>query len=159
MDGQQRMISIPEVLLPVSVNLELAARDQAGGVDEVLSKLNGDPRVQDWAALVQVVTERNSPALACNECGVCIAHGRTDAVSSLVMAAGRSTAGLVSPEVEGRVSLVFVAGIPSAFNSEYLRIVGAIVRICRDRALLKKLLATNDPAAFVGILALGEAKL
>ena len=75
------MISISDVLLPDRVNLELAALDQAGGVDEVLSKLNGDPRVQDWGALVQVVTERNAPALACNECGVCIAHGRTPSAS------------------------------------------------------------------------------
>ncbi|MEI6034095.1 MAG: PTS sugar transporter subunit IIA [Verrucomicrobiae bacterium] len=153
------MIPISDILLPAQVNLALTAGDQAGGVDQVLSKLNGDPRVQDWGALVQVVTERNAPALSCNGCGVCIAHGRTNAVSSLVMAAGRSSSGLISPEVSEKVSLVFVAGIPSAFSSEYLRIVGAIVRLCREKPLLDQLLNVHDPAEFVRLLSIGEAKL
>lgn len=153
------MIPISEILLPAQVNLSLAARDQAGGVDEVLSKLNGDPRVQDWPALVRAVTQRAAPALACNSCGICIAHGRTNAVSSLVMAAGRSPNGLSSPEVRDKVRLVFVAGIPSAFDSEYLRIVGAIARLCRDKTLLQKLLAAPDAEEFTALLAGGEAKL
>jgi len=153
------MTPISEILLPGQVNLALAANDQAGGVDEVLFKLNGDSRVLDWNALVQVITERNAPALTCSDCGVCIAHGRTNAVSSLVMAAGRSTKGLVSPEISEKVRLVFVAGIPSAFDSEYLRIVGAIARLCRDKALLNQLLTVQDPAEFVALLTSGEAKL
>ncbi len=153
------MIPISEILLPGLVNLALTADDQAGGVDQVLSKLNGDFRVQSWDKLVQVITERNAPALTCNACGICIAHGRTDAVSSLVMAAGRSTKGLVSPEIQEKVHLVFVAGIPSAFDSEYLRIVGAIARMCRDKATLDQLLRIQDPAQFVSLLSIGEARL
>lgn len=153
------MTPISEILLPGHVNLALSANDQAGGVDEVLAKLNGDPRVHDWNALMQSVTERNAPALSCNNCGVCIAHGRTNAVGSLVMAAGRSVKGLVSPEVRDKVRLVFVAGIPSAFDSEYLRIVGAIARLCRDKSLLDKLLKVQDPGDFIKLLSVGEAKL
>lgn len=153
------MISISEILIPSHVNLALTAKDQAGGVDEVLSKLNGDPRVQDWGALVSAITERNAPALTCGKCGVCIAHGRTNAVSSLVMAAGRSSAGLVSPEVSEPVRLVFVAGIPSAFHSEYLRVVGAIARLCGNPTLLDKLLSIQDPGEFIGLLSSAESKL
>ncbi|MEI6073656.1 MAG: PTS sugar transporter subunit IIA [Verrucomicrobiae bacterium] len=153
------MIPISDILLPAQINLALTAADQAGGVDQVLSGLNGDSRVLNWGALVQAVTERNAPALACHDCGICIAHGRTNAVSSLVMAAGRSAKGLVSPEVPEKVRLVFVAGIPSAFNSEYLRVVGAIARLCRDKSLLNRLLTIQDPAGFVRLLASGEAKL
>ncbi len=153
------MISISDILLPSQINLALVGSDQAAGIDEVLSKLNGDPRVRDWGALVQAVTERNAPALACNGCGICIAHARTNAVSSLVMAAGRSAQGLVSPEVPERVRLVFVAGIPAAFSSEYLRIVGAIARFCKDKSLLENLLHVSDPQEFIRLLALQEVKL
>jgi len=153
------MISISDILLPSQINLALFGKDQAAGIDEVLSKLNGDPRVSDWRALSQAVTERNAPALACNGCGICIAHARTNAVHSLVMAAGRSTEGLVSPEVSEPVRLVFVAGIPSAFSSEYLRVVGAIARFCRDKALLDKLLHVPDPREFIELLARQEIKL
>ena len=153
------MIPISEILLPSHVNLALSARDQAGSIDELLALFNGDPRVNDKDALVQAVTERNAPAISCNDCGICIAHGRTDAVTSLVMAAGRSPRGVESPEVREKVRLVFVAGIPSAFNSEYLRVVGAIARLCKDKSLLKKLLSVNDPSEFIRILAGGETRL
>lgn len=153
------MISISDILLPAHVNLALTSKDQASGVEEVLSKLNGDARIKNWDGLHASVLERNAPALSCNECGVCIAHGRTNAVDSLVMAAGRSAAGLSSPQINDRVRLVFVAGIPSAFDSEYLRLVGALARICRDKNLLDKLLGVADPARFVELLVSGEAKL
>jgi mannitol/fructose-specific phosphotransferase system IIA component (Ntr-type) len=153
------MIPISEILTPSHVNLALAARDQAEGVQEVLSKLNGDPRILDWEALRQAITERNAPAISCGPCGICIAHGRTNSVQSLVMAAGRSAEGLASPNVEERVRLVFVAGIPAAFHSEYLRVVGAIARLCHDKALLNNLLTVQGPEDFIRLLSSAEAKL
>jgi mannitol/fructose-specific phosphotransferase system IIA component (Ntr-type) len=153
------MTSISDILTPAQVNLALTSSDQASGVDEVVAKLHGDPRVTDWPVFRQAVLDRNAPALLCGDCGVCIAHGRTNAVQSLVMAAGRSAHGLVSPEIGERVRLVFVAGIPAAFDSEYLRIVGAIARLCRDKGLLDKLLGVADPARFVEVLAAAETKL
>ena len=55
--------------------------------------------------------------------------------------------------------LFFVAGIPSAFTSEYLRIVGAIVRMCRDRRQLRSLLLAKNAERFVTLLGSGEVKL
>ena len=153
------MIPISEILTSSHVNLALSARDQAEGVREVLSSLNGDPRVVDWDSLAQAVTGRNAPAISCGPCGICIAHARTNAVHSLVMAAGRSASGLVSPEVSEPVRLVFVAGIPAAFSSEYLRVVGAIARFCHDKALLHRLLNVQDPKEFIELLARQESKL
>jgi len=153
------MIPISEILLPGHVNLSLTGKDQAAGIDELLVKFNGDPRVINCDALVQAVTERNAPAISCNGVGVCIAHGRTNAVQSLVMAAGRSEKGLVSPEIREKVRLVFVAGIPSAFDSEYLRIVGSIARFCRDKELLDKVLKAPTPDDFITLLSRQEVKL
>lgn len=153
------MIPISEILQPAHVNLALAARDQGAAVLEVLGSLRGDARVTDWEALHQAVIERNAPALAANGVGIVIAHGRTNAVHSLVMSAGRSAAGIRSPQIGEKVRLVFVAGIPSALDAEYLRIVGAIARLCREEETLEALLAASDPAAFVGLLAAGETRL
>jgi hypothetical protein len=75
------------------------------------------------------------------------------------MAAGRSSDGIVVPGSGERIRLVFVAGIPSAFDSGYLRAVGVIARLCRDRGMLDKLLGVADPARFVELLASGEVKL
>lgn len=153
------MIPIGDILLPGQINLALAARDKAGAIGEVLGKLRGDARVKDFDVLERVVGERNAPAIAENGVGICLAHGRTDSVASLVMAAGRSAEGFACPEVGEPVKLVFVAGIPTAFNAEYLRIVGAIARICRDRHQLERLLAAKTPGHFLDLLVAGEIKL
>ena len=153
------MTPIGDVLQPGHVNLALAASDPAGAVEEVLAKLDGDERVKNLAILREAVLKEAEPAISENGCGICIAHGRTESVTSLVMAAGRSNEGVRFPGLADPVMLVFVAGIPRAFTSEYLRIVGAIVRMCRDRRQLRSLLLAKSAERFVALLGSGEVKL
>jgi nitrogen PTS system EIIA component len=153
------MIPIGDVLQPDHVILALAAKTPAGVVPEVLARLEDDGRVKNFAALHDAVLAQPAPAIVENGCGICIAHGRTESVTSLVMAAGRSNEGIAYPGLVEPVKLVFVAGIPGAFTSEYLRIVGAIVRMCRDKRQLDRLLATKDPKRFVALLSSSEVQL
>ena len=153
------MTPIGDILRPEHVNLSLAATDKPGAVEEVLSRLNGDPRVVDFAFFRAAVMGRDAAAISEGGCGICIAHGRTESVSGLILAAGRSVAGFRCPEVKEPVHFVFVAGIPAAFNSEYLRTVGAIARICRDKHQIERLLAAKTVEHFMDLLGAGEVKL
>lgn len=153
------MTSIGEILQPEHVNLALAAKTKPEAINEVLAQLNGDPRIKDWEALRAVVLQRNAPSVAAGDVGICIAHGRTEAVHALVLAAGRFVEGVACCEITEPVKLVFVAGIPAAFDADYLRIVGAIVRMCRDKHQLDRLLAAKTAQRFVELLSAGEAKL
>jgi len=153
------MTPIGDVLQSEHIILSVFATDKCGAIDEVLAKLNSDLRVKDVSELHQAVHERDAAAIAENGCGICVAHGRTESVSSLVMAVGRSAQGIAFPGLEEPVRLVFVAGIPRAFNSEYLRIVGAIARICRDKHQLDRLLAAKTVDEFLHILEIGEVRL
>lgn len=153
------MTPIADVLQPDHVVLALEARDPVGAIEEVLRRLEDDERVKSFLALREAVLEQPAPVIAENGSGICIAHGRTESVTSLVMAAGRSAGGISFPKLREPVRLVFVAGIPGAFTSEYLRIVGAIVRFCRDRRQLDRLLSTKEPERFVALLSSGEVKL
>jgi PTS system fructose-specific IIA component len=141
------------------VNLSLRADAKTAAVEEVLSALRGDERVTNWEELRKVVVERDAPAIEHEGRSICIAHGRTKAVTALTMAAGRSEAGVICPETKLRVHLLFVVGIPSTMDSEYLRLVGAIVRVCRDEALMAELLAAPDGGAFVEGLASATVRL
>jgi mannitol/fructose-specific phosphotransferase system IIA component (Ntr-type) len=154
------MTSITQILRPEHVNLSLQAADQAAAVEELLFPLRGDIHILNWDAFRDSVFERNAPAVSgSNDCGIIIAHGRTNAVSSLVMAAGRSPNGFSSPDIPEKVRLVFVAGIPSALNNEYLRIVGTIARFCSKPALLEQLLSAKSAHDFLEILQEEEKKL
>ena len=153
------MTPIADVLQPDHVILTLSAKEPSAAIEEVVATLEGDERVRDFAALREAVYAQPAPAIAENGVGICIAHGRTELVSSLVMSAGRSVEGIIFPKLSEPVKLVFVAGIPGAFTSEYLRIVGAIVRICRDKRQLDRMLSTKDADRFVALLSSGEVKL
>ncbi|MGH8048663.1 MAG: PTS sugar transporter subunit IIA [Chthoniobacterales bacterium] len=152
-------MTIHEILHPADVNLSLRADAKAAAAEEVLGSLRGDVRVTNWEELRNVVIERDAPAIEHEGRSICIAHGRTKAVTSLTMAAGRSEKGVVCPETKLRVHLLFVAGIPTAMDSEYLRLVGAIVRVCRERELMAELLEAPDGEAFVDCLASATSRL
>ncbi|HEY8900354.1 MAG TPA: PTS sugar transporter subunit IIA [Chthoniobacterales bacterium] len=145
-------MTIDQILGPADVILTLRASDKAAAIEEVLAQVRGDDRVVSWERLRAAVIERDAPALEQGGYGICIAHGRTDAVKALVMAAGRSEEGVVFPGTESKVHLIFVAGIPSAMNSEYLRLVGAIARVCREPKSMEALLAAPDGETFVELL-------
>jgi mannitol/fructose-specific phosphotransferase system IIA component (Ntr-type) len=153
------MISIHQILQPGHVNLSLSSTQIDSAVGEVLASLSGDIRILQWNALKESVLQRNAPAIDAEGCGIIIAHGRTDAVGSLVMAAGRLNEGFPSIDTKENVRLVFVAGIPSALNSEYLRIVGTIARLCSKPELVQKLLSAASPSAFIDVLCSGETRL
>lgn len=153
------MISISQILKPEHINLKLSASDQSSIVSEVLFPLRGDVRVVDWDSLKNAVVQRDAPAISASGCGIIIAHGRTNAVNGLVMSAGRLESGIASSDIEEKVRLVFVAGIPSAFNNEYLRVVGTIARLCSKPALLDQLLQAPVPRDFLEILASEETRL
>ena len=153
------MICISDILKTEHVNLTLTALDSLSAVQEVLFPLRGDIRVTDWDALREAVIDRDAPAIASNGCGIIIAHGRTNAVNALTMSAARLIEGIQTPHIPEKVRLVFVAGIPTAFNNEYLRVVGTIARLCSKPTLLEKLLLADHPLDFLDILAREETKL
>lgn len=152
-------MTIDEILQTTDVNLALKADTKTAAVEEVLSQLRGDSRVLHWEELRRVVIERDAPAIEHEGRCICIAHGRTKAVSALTMAVGRSEQGVLCPETQLRANLLFVVGIPSAMDSEYLRLVGAIVRVCRNAAEMDELMSAPDGAAFVEVLAAATERL
>lgn len=152
-------MTIDEILRPADVNLALRADAKTAAVEEVLGALRGDERVLNWEEVRRVIVERDAPALEHDGRSICIAHGRTKAVTALTMAAGRAPAGVICPETELRVHLLFVVGIPAAMDSEYLRLVGAIARVCRDERLMAELLEAPDGEAFVQGLAAATERL
>jgi len=146
------MIHFTNVLGVGQTDLSLEATTQAEAVEQLLQLLRGDERVLDPDKLEEAVRERNAPAIEENGTAICIAHGRTDCLRGVVMAAGRLKEGVPVAGAQSPLRLVFVAGIPSALSAEYLRLVGAIARICSSKELLNKLLTVRDPARFIQLL-------
>ncbi len=147
------MSILSDSLSTKDIQLVLRATDHRDALEEVLSHLRSDPRVKDWEKLRLSLIE-NSERETFKECpgAMFLHHGRTESVSSLVLAVGRSTVGFSSTPSGKKTHLIFVAAIPEAMNNEYLRILGAISRVCREEECVKALLEAKSASAFLSLI-------
>ncbi len=138
------------------IHLKLRATDHRDGLEELLSGLRSDTRVKDWEKLRTALLSNSSNEIF-KECPgtLFLHHGRTESVTSLVLAAGRSTTGFSTESGENKTHLIFLAAIPETMNNEYLRILGAISRVCREEATLKLLLEATTCEDFLSALEKG----
>ena len=151
------MITIADILQPRGIDLDLKPTTPQEAVFQVASLLKDDERVADWTAFYNGLASRN-PCIAANEeFEICIPHARTNAVSSMVMSAGRSTAGILFAGAQAKVHYIFVIGVPAALAADYLRIIGALARIFKDPTV--ELNATTTTGEFLRILSSMEMKL
>lgn len=96
---------------------------------------------------------------------VCIAedialpHARTDCVSRLVLAVGRSAKPIPFDEEHRGVHLVFLIGTPKNAVTEYLRAVAALSRRLRNPGIRKQLLEASDETEFRALLSGGVTAL
>ena len=126
---------------PSHVKLDLAAASRDGAVRSVAELLRDDPRVGSWDALWTSIGPKQIVDL---KGGVCLAHGRSETVRDLVLAAGR----LATGSNAGLLRYVFVFAIPFAMAEDYLRAVGALARACGEGKRLAALDKAATPVEF-----------
>ena len=154
------MITIADLLRPDHVLLNVQATEPWKAIDEVAALVKNDPSVLDWDTLLKGV-HASAPCLPENNGGfsLCIPHTRGDCVNSMVMSVGRSEAGIVFPNVPEPVRYIFCIAVPRALAADYLRIVGLLARVFKDRTAETDLRAAEKGADFVELLSRREAKL
>ncbi len=152
------MITIDDILSPRRVLLDLTATTQGSAIHEIAGLLKGDERVVDWNGFVASLKNGGSCVSNENGYGLCIPHARTNCVTAMVMAAGRSRDGILFDTVEGpmRIHYIFVIGVPLAMASDYLRIIGALARMFRSPQNEAELRRARNPQEFIAMLAASE---
>ena len=152
------MITIGDILTPKHILFDLQGDTVPKAVAKVADLLESDDRVLDWDRFYNGLIEGS--ACMANESGsaICIAHTRTNAVSAMIMAAGRSAEG-IALENGTCLRLVFVIGVPVALASDYLRIIGALARIFRTPKGEAALLDAKTEAEFLETLRTLEMEL
>lgn len=153
------MITIGDILHPNCVDLNLTHTAQEAAILHTIDLLRGDERVLDWQALLKGIQSRDPCMAGGQEFDICIPHARTNAVDSMVMAAGRSVAGIERGGGKPRAHYVFVIGVPVQMASDYLRIIGALARIFRDTNAEAELRAAGSVEDFLACLQRREMEL
>ena len=151
------MNRIREILLPKQILLNVKGTTREEAIKAVTDSLQGDNRIINWPGFVESLSECERSSKVNIGLGVTIPHGRTDSVTSMVMAFGR----LAQAIRRGPASIrfVLVIGIPETMDADYLRLVGVLMRAFRDDHLRKGLEAAKTPEEVLSAFERGETHL
>ena len=147
------------LLQPHLIQLNVTEKKRTNAIREVADLLKDDERVKDYEKFYQELLARERIETTCLGCDTALPHARTDQVSDMVLAVGRSQEGVFFENSNQTIHLIFVVGTPKRMATDYLRLVGTIARLLKDETIRKALLAALDVETFINILAEAELKL
>ena len=147
--------SLSDLLAPEHVLLDLSAPDEIAAIRAVTALLQGDANVRDAAQLTTQVLEREALSSTALGSGVAFPHARTDLVSRIVVAGGRSRAGVPFQQGRELVHFIFVIATPRDQVPQYLAAVGKLARLLKDPASRGQLARATSVAEFLEPLRAG----
>jgi mannitol/fructose-specific phosphotransferase system IIA component (Ntr-type) len=145
-------LALADLLNEKHVDLDLRTRSFETALGKLVRLLETDERIREPDKFLEQVMarERLNPTVV--EHGVAFPHARTELVDKIVLAIGRSRAGIaIGPEGE-RVRLIFLIGVPQRLISDYLVCVGAFARLLKDDEVRQRLLFAATPGEFLDAL-------
>ena len=138
------------LLRPEVINLNIQAREKNAALREVAELLAKNGCVTNFEAFFAEILERERVSNTALGHDVAIPHARTEQCGEILIAVGRSAAGIDFSASDGRlVRLIFLIGTPKQMVTEYLRVVGNLARLLRQDALRQSLLEAPDAATFI----------
>lgn len=139
-----------QLIQPSRVLLNLAATNKNEAILEVANIVRSEPDVVDFDSLCKELLARDELRSTAAGYGVAFPHARTDAVREIVIAVGRSAAGVIFGEE--KVRFIFVIGTPREKVSDYLVAVGTLARLLRTEKVRDALAGAQTPEEFVQAL-------
>jgi mannitol/fructose-specific phosphotransferase system IIA component (Ntr-type) len=149
---------LAQLLDPARVNLNLQSTQRTAALYEVARLLDGHPDVTNFPGFYHELLARERIDATCLGNEIALPHARTEHVARIVMAVGRSDAGVYFENCNQLVRLFFVLGTPRTNAGDYLQVVGALCRIIKDSASRQALLQAPTAAEFIQILVNLEAR-
>ncbi len=145
-------LSVLEHLKPEYILFDLKAGTETEAIEEVANVLKDDPRIHDFAAFREELFSREKLSPTALGSGVAFPHARTDQVSEIVIAAGRSREGVWFKKSEEKVHLIFVIGTPTRSVRDYLRLIASLAALLRHPAGREKLMQAQTAGQFLAVL-------
>jgi mannitol/fructose-specific phosphotransferase system IIA component (Ntr-type) len=121
--------TVAQLLQPSRISLDIAATEKNAAILEVATLLKKEGAMVDYPMFCDELIARDELRSTAAGYGVAFPHARTDAVKEIVIAAGRSVAGIKFGEET--VHFIFVIGTPREKVAEYLVAVGTLARTLR----------------------------
>jgi len=145
-------IVLADLLDAKHVELGLRSRSAPTAIRELIALLAAAEQIPDQQKLAEQVIDREKANPSQVEEGVTFPHARTDVVEKIVLAIGRSRAGVPFDAAGERAHLIFLIGVPQRLVSDYLVCVGALARIARQESIRTELMRAPTREEFIKVL-------
>ena len=147
------MIDLKEHLDPSRVR-DLAGTTKDAVLEEMVSLVATSDAVNDKAALLAAVRERERVLSTGIGLGIAIPHAKIPGVTRFVVAVGRHAQGIDFDAIDGKpVHVVVLIAGPQDAQDRYLRLLARLSGRLRLDDVRKKILAAKSPEEIVAILA------
>jgi fructose-specific phosphotransferase system IIA component len=139
---------ISDYLKEEQILLELDADSKESAIREIAGSMRRNPSITRYEAFVEDIFERETFSTTGTGHGIGVPHARTEAVSDIVIALGRSAQGIDFGSLDGKpVHLIFVLGTPKRKDlSLYLSVLARLTRLLERPAFRESLLAAATPS-------------
>ncbi len=126
--------------------LDLVSKTKAGALEELVRAAARSPLVEDPAALLAAVREREGLLSTGIGLGIAIPHARIAAVRSFVVAIGRHHAGLPFDSIDNKpVHIVVLIAGPQDAKKPYLELLAQISKRLKLDTVRRDILAAPTP--------------
>ncbi len=140
---------LSKLLDPARITLAVQSTKRTTALNEVAKLLETHPDVVNFQGFYNELLARERVDTTCLGNEIALPHARTEHVKKIVLAVGRSDAGVLFENSNQTVKLMFVLGTPKNNPTDYLILVGALCRLIKDEAHRAALLAAPTPDAFI----------
>jgi fructose-specific phosphotransferase system IIA component len=126
------MAKISELLPRSAIVLDLQSKEKFAVISELVRPLVTAGAITVESEFVSAIVRRENMESTGIGVGVAIPHARTKAVSSIVLAFGRSDSGVDFNSLDGKPShLIFLIAAPEEQKTEYIMTLARLSRLLR----------------------------
>ncbi|MBN2464368.1 PTS sugar transporter subunit IIA [candidate division WOR-3 bacterium] len=126
------MAKISELLPRSAIVLDLQSKEKFDVISELVRPLVAAGAITGESEFVSAIVRRENMESTGIGVGVAIPHARTKAVSSIVLAFGRSDSGVDFNSLDGKPShLIFLIAAPEEQKTEYIMTLARLSKLLR----------------------------
>lgn len=149
---------LSQLLDPARIQLQLKSTKRTAALNEIAQLLASHPAVVNFDGFYAELLARDRLDTTSLGHGFAVPHARTDHVSEIVLAIGRTDAGIPFEGGEN-VRVMFMLGTPKARPGDYLQVLSTLCRLLKDQVNRDAFITAPTPEAFVAAITAAEAKL
>ena len=150
-------MELTEFITPQLIKLELSSTKKIDAIKELIGLLDASGYLTDADAFLKSVLEREKVGSTGIGKGIAIPHSRASAVREVVVAVGRSQAGIEFEALDNRpVHLIFLIAAPIESGGLYLKALARLSRLLRYQEFRNELMAAETVEEVIKVISAEE---